>query len=282
MQQIINFLIRNKNFLLFVFLFFISIVFTIQSHSYHKSKFINSANFLSGGVYESVSNIQGYFSLKTHNKLLLEENARLRESVQKIYSDQKTDSLHRIAFYNATDTLDVQYIYRPAKVINNSYSKTDNIITLKAGHRDSIQSDMGVITSNGIVGIIERTSTRYSTVLSILNTNFRTSAKLRSSEHYGTLEWGVQDPNIMKVTDMQEQAPVKIGDTIETSGRSAIFPKGIPIGTIEEFDLDSSKNFYTLSIRLFNDMTNLGHVYIIENRDREEIKTLENNIVNEE
>lgn len=282
MQQIINFLIRNKNFLLFVFLFSVSLVFTIQSHSYHKSKFINSANFLSGGVYESVSNLQGYFNLKTYNKQLLEENARLRENQQKIVASQSIDSLYQISFFNPEDTLQAQFAYRPAKVINNSYSKTDNIITLKAGRRDSIFPEMGVITSQGIVGFIEKTSTRYSTVLSMLNTNFKTNAKLRATDHAGTLEWDGQDPNIMKVTDMQEQAPIKIGDTIETSGKSAIFPKGIPIGIIESFDLDTSKNFYTLSIRLFNDMTNLGHVYIIENRDREEIKTLENQTLNEE
>ena len=277
MQQIINFLIRNKNFLLFAFLFFLSLVFTIQSHSYHKSKFINSANFLSGGVYESVSNIQGYFYLKTYNKQLLEENARLRENESRLRSLMPTvDSL---TLYNATER---QFTYTPAKVLKNFYSKTDNIITLKVGRRDSIRPEMGVITSQGIVGFIEKTSNKYSTVLSILNTNFKTNVTLRSSDHQGTLEWRGEDPNLVTVIDMQEQAPVKVGDTIETSGRSAIFPKGIPVGTIENFKLDNSKNFYELSVRLFNDMTNLGHVYVIENRDVKEIKTLENTDTDEE
>ena len=77
MQQIINFILRNKSFLLFVLLFGISIVLTIQSHSYHKSKFINSANFVSGNVYETTHGITQYFDLKEHNKLLSEENKRL-------------------------------------------------------------------------------------------------------------------------------------------------------------------------------------------------------------
>lgn len=278
MQQIINFLIRSKNFLLFAFLFFISLVFTIQSHSYHKSKFINSANFLSGGVYESLSNIQGYFHLKTYNQQLLDENARLRENESVLRSlTNREDSL---TIYNTST--ESQFRYIAAKVLKNSYSKTDNIITLKVGRRDSIAPEMGVITSQGIVGFIEKTSTKYSTVLSILNTNFKTNAKLRSSEHYGTLEWDGQNPNVMTVIDMQEQAPVKIGDTIETSGQSAIFPKGIPIGTIENLELDNSKNFYTLSVRLFNDMTSLGHVYVIKNNDLEEINALEENNTNEE
>ncbi|WP_299212289.1 rod shape-determining protein MreC [uncultured Dokdonia sp.] len=277
MQQIINFLIRNKNFLLFAFLFFISLVFTIQSHSYHKSKFINSANFLSGGVYESLSGVQDYFHLKTYNQQLLEENARLRENQSKLLS--AIPSFDSLTLYNS---IEGQYRYIPAKVIKNSYSKTDNIITLKVGRRDSIFPEMGVITSKGIVGFIEKTSTKYSTVLSMLNSNFKTNVTLRSSNHQGTLEWHGEHPNVMTVIDMQEQAPVKIGDTIETSGKSAIFPKGIPIGTIENFTLDNSKNFYELSVRLFNDMTSLGHVYVIENKDSEEIKALENRDPNEE
>lgn len=277
MQQIINFLIRNKNFLLFAFLLFLSLVFTIQSHSYHRSKFINSANFLSGGLYESLSNVQDYFNLKTYNQQLLKENARLRK-----IKTSSTPQLEDTVF--TTQTIDTvsQYHYIPARVINNSYSKSDNFITLLGGERDLIKKDMGVITSNGIVGIIENTSSKYSTVLSILNTNFQTSAKLRASDHFGTLRWDGLNPNIMQVVDMQEQAPVTVGDTIETSGNSAIFPKGILIGTIENFELDNSKNFYTLSVRLFNDMTNLGHTYVIENRDKKEIQELENATINEE
>ncbi len=277
MQQIINFLIRNKNFLLFAFLLFLSLVFTIQSHSYHRSKFINSANFLSGGLYESLSSIQDYFNLKTYNQQLLEENARLRE----IKSSSSTQFEDALSYGQTIDTVS-QYNYIPARVINNSYSKSDNFITLLGGERNLIKKDMGVITSNGIVGIIENTSSKYSTVFSILNTNFQTSAKLRTSDHFGTLKWDGLDPNIVQVVDMQEQAPVKVGDTIETSGNSAIFPKGVLIGSIENFELDSSKNFYTLSIRLFNDMTNLGHTYVIENRDKNEIQELENATINEE
>jgi len=273
MQQIISFLLRNKNFLLYLFLLIISLVFTIQSHSYHRSKFINSANFLSGGVYETLSNVQGYFKLKSRNQELANENARLREMLQ-----IKTNE-NPIAEY-ANDN-SPNYTFIPAKIVKNSYSKTDNIITAKIGQRDSILPDMGVITSKGIVGIIDNTSSSYSTILSVLNSAFQTNAKLKNTEHFGTLKWDGRNPNIVQVLDMQEQAPVSIGDTIETSGRSAIFPKGITIGTVESKTLDASKNFYTLTVRLINDMTDIGHVYIIKNRDAQEINLLESPPVNE-
>ena len=270
MQQIISFLIKNKNFLLYLFLLTLSIVFTIQSHSYHRSKFINSANSLSGGIYSRLSSFQDYFKLKTRNQNLIEENARLREIVH-AYSAE-------LVIKDYASNLDASYSFLPAKVIKNSYSKTDNIITIKKGENDDIYADMGVITSKGIVGIIDNTSSGYSTILSVLNSNFQTSAKLRNSNHFGTLKWAGKDPNLVEVSDIQEQAPVAIGDTIETSGRSVIFPEGITIGTVEDKTLDASKNFYTLTVRLVNDMTDLGHVYVIRNKDIEEINELENPI----
>ncbi len=276
MQQIINFLIRNKNFLLFAFLLVLSLVFTIQSHSYHRSKFVNSANWFTGGVYGSVSSIQDYFNLKTYNQQLLEENARLRTLVNA--SQSSSESIVPLTDVNSPIPADstVQYTYKPAKVINNNYAKTDNFITLKGGRTNNIQKDQGVITSKGIVGIIDNTSSSYSTVLSILNSNFITQVKLKGSEHFGTLQWEGKDPNVVQVIDMQQQAPVKKGDTIETSGKSAIFPKGIPVGIVQDYTLDNSKNFYTVSVQLMNDMTSLGHVYVIENKARVEIEQLEN------
>ena len=59
-------------------------------------------------------------------------------------------------------------------------------------------------------------------------------------------------------------ASVRKGDTIVTGGQSVIFPENINIGTIEKFIQTEENNYYTIDIRLFNDMTNLGHVYIIK------------------
>ena len=273
MRQIISFLIKNKNFLLYLFLLLLSLVFTIQSHSYHRSKFVNSANLFSGGIYGTLSTVQDYFKLKTRNQNLIEENTRLREIVQA--------NSEQFVIEDYTSNPDASYSFVPAKVIKNSYSKTDNIITIKKGENDEITSDMGVITSKGIVGIIDNTSSSYSTILSILNSNFQTSAKLRNSNHFGTLKWDGKDPNVVEVSDIQEQAPVSIGDTIETSGHSVIIPQGIAIETVQNKTLDASKNFYTLTIRLVNDMTDLGHVYVIKNKDVEEIEQLENPVSNE-
>ena len=265
MQQIINFFIRNKNFIVFLLLFSISIFLTIQSHSYHKSKFINSANFLTGGIYESVNNIGQYFDLKKENKILLEENNKLKSLLFNSDGDVQIDS-----------SISGNYITIPAQVSKNSYASTNNYLTLNKGTKDSVREDLGVITSKGIVGIIDNTSKNYSRVLSILNTNSRINAQLKKTNHFGTLIWNTSSPELVQLIDIPKQAPIVAGDTIMTGGRSTIFPKGILIGEVVDFSLDETENYYTVEVKLFNDMTNVGHVHIIKNLDFPEIKDVEN------
>jgi len=268
MQQIINFLIRNKTFLLFLLLFSISLFFTIQSHSYHKSKFINSANFLTGGIYESVNGIGQYFNLKEENEKLLEENNRLKA----ILFNEETEQ--EVSF--SLDSTLAQYNSIAALVTKNSYSVTNNYLTINKGKRDSIQEDYGVITSKGIVGIIDNTSDKYARVLSILNSNSRVNAQIKNSNHFGTLRWNGVSPQIVQLVDIPKQASIKVGDSIVTGGLSTIFPKEIPIGSVVSFKLDQTENYYNVEISLFNDMTNIGHVHIIQNLDAKEIKSLNN------
>ena len=269
MQQIFNFVIRNKTLLLFLLLFGIALSLTIQSHSYHKSQFINSANSLTGGVYGTVNSIGQYFDLKEQNLILVEENVILRE--QLLNSSGRNQSLAIDSSFN-----DQRFEIISAEVYKNSYNSPNNYLTINRGKRDSIQQDFGVITSKGIVGIIDNTSNKFSTILSILSKKSRINAKLKSSNQNGSLTWNTTSPYFAQLEDVSKFAKVKIGDTIVTGGQSAIFPKGIGIGKIESFTTDSTGDTYTIEVRLFNNMTTLQHVYIIINNDSEELKTLEN------
>ncbi|UJH89825.1 rod shape-determining protein MreC [Antarcticibacterium sp. 1MA-6-2] len=269
MQQIFNFLIRNKNNILFLLLLILSLFLTIQSHSFHKSKFISSANVVTGGIYSWANNIQTYFHLNDYNKRLLDENKQLRSLLANV---QDTTQLEIIVDSTIVNGI---YKFRTARVINNNYSKVDNYITLDRGANSGIEKEFGVITSQGIVGIVDHVTEKHSRVISILNTNSRINAQLQKTNHFGSLVWNGKDPNLVQLIDVPRQAPVAVGDTIVTGGKSYIFPMGIPIGDIQDFTLDQNESYYTLNIRLFNDMTNIGHVYIIENQDKEELKALE-------
>jgi rod shape-determining protein MreC len=265
MQQIINFLIRYKTFLLYAFLLFISLVFTFQSHSYHQSKFLNSANYFSGSIYEASNNITAYFNLREENRNLVRENELLRFQ---LYNKQE-------GITPITDSLLNSYTVVQGTIVKNSFSDQRNYITINKGRLDSVKQDMGVITDKGILGIIENTSKNYATVQSILNEKSNINAKIKNSNHFGSLVWNTKDYNTVQLIDIPRLVQLTIGDTIVTGAMSSIFPENIPIGTIKKFDLDTSKSFYFIDVALFNDMTNLKHVYVIQNLNRKEVLELE-------
>lgn len=269
MQQIINFVLRNKTFLVFLLLFGLSLFFTIQSHSYHKSKFVNSSNMVTGSVYQLANGIGQYFNLSQENDALLEENRMLKSIVHNFDLDTSKLSFTDSIKFNS------HYKFRTAEVYKNSYSQTNNYLTINKGRKDSIKIDYGVITSQGIVGIIENTSQNFSSVLSILNTRSRINAQLKKTNHIGSLVWNTESSEFAQLIDISKFAPVAIGDTIVTGGQSTIFPKGVLIGTVNSYKIDNGGDSYTVNVKLFNDMTNIGHVYVIENLQAAEIKSLQ-------
>lgn len=268
MQQIFNFIFKNSILLLFLLLLGISLTLTIQSHSYHRSRAVSSANAISGYVYEQVNTVEEYLSLKEQNEALAGENARLKKL---LFNTQDTANMPPVKLPDVMGNFGVIQ----AKVIRNSYGDHENYFTINRGHNKGIKPDMGVVSSLGVVGFVENVSANYATVISILNKKFELNAKIKKNDHFGTLTWNGKNTGFAQLIDVPRLATVRKGDTIVTGAESRIFPENIPIGTIDKVYVDKKTNYYTLEVRLFNDMTSLGHVYIIENKDRDEIIKLE-------
>ncbi|APT21951.1 rod shape-determining protein MreC [Flavobacterium columnare NBRC 100251 = ATCC 23463] len=268
MQQILNFIIKNSTRLLFLLLLVFSLTLTIQSHSYHRSQMVNSANAVTGSVYEKVNEVETYFSLQDQNNKLAKENAFLRKL---LFNKKDSVTILPKDSIKGYDKLEVIQ----SRVVNNSYNKTENYLTISSGSIKGIKPDMGVISSEGIVGVIEKTSPNYSTVISILNLKSKINAKVKRTNHFGSLIWKAKNAGYAQLIEIPRLASVKKGDTIVTGGRSTIFPENIPVGIIDRIYMDTETNYYTLDVRLFTDMTNLNHVYIIKNKNAAEINKLE-------
>ena len=270
MQQIFSFIIKNSNRILFLLLLGISLSLTIQSHSFHRSKIISSANFLSGGVYEKIYAVEEYLHLREQNDELAIENANLKSLLFKTQDTSKAPNLDSIKGVLPEDMI-------VSKVIHNSFNVYENFLTLNSGAKQGVKPDMGVINSLGIVGIIDNVSTNYATVISILNIKSQINAKIKNSNHFGTLNWDGKNAGFVQLIDVPRLATIKKGDTIVTGGQSVIFPENIGIGTIDKIFIPDDKiHYYTINVKLFNDMTNLGHVYILKTENSEEIRNLEN------
>ena len=270
MQQILSFFLKNKHFLLFLLLQLIAIIFTIQSHSFHRSKFINSANFITGGIYNKINNVKEFILLKKENVRLAQENVELKNLLN---LKGVSDSAIVKSVIDTTNYYQ-KYDYIAAKIINNDFRKSNNYLTLNKGTSNGIKSDLGVVNSKGIVGITKSTSNNYTTVLSVLNVNYQINVRLVSSDHFGSLSWDSKDYRTVQLLYLPIQASIKIGDTIITGGRSTIFPEGIPVGTIKSFNTNNN-NYENINVTLFNDMSALSYVEIIDNLDKKEIKDLE-------
>ena len=276
MQQIINFFIKNSTKLLFLLLLLTSFTFIIRTHNYHKSSALSSANGVTGYVYDNINDLKEYMRLKTENDALVLENSILKKEVfnQGYLSDSIYIQRNRP---QTTDNYDVMV----AKVIRNSFNTKTNYLTIKGGKKDGIDSNMAVINSNGVIGIVENSSNGYSTVQSILHVKSKINAKIKNSHHFGTLQWDGENTGYVYLADIPRLADIYKGDTIVTGGLSKIFPDDIPIGVIEKAYTTDNSNYFTILIRLFNDMTNLGYVYVVKNTDVEEINQLEESIKDE-
>ena len=272
MQQIIFFIQKYKYFLFFLFLEFIAIALTFNNLNFHKSKFVNSANAITGSFYSKATDVSSYFNLKEENNQLLDENIRLRNQLQKLISSQdpilETQVVDSVLYSQ-------KYITSSARVEKNNYTNEFNFLLINKGKEQGVLPEMAVINSKGIIGITDNVTSNYARVQSILNRNSKINARLKNSFYYGTLTWDGKEYNTVQLTDVPRQAALQIGDTIETGGKSTIFPEGILIGTVSKIYQGSTVN-NKLDITLFNDMSNLGYVYVVKNLHKLEIKTLEN------
>lgn len=271
MQRIINFILSHRNAFLYCFLVLISLVMTVRSHSYHQSRFFNSSKWISGSIYGAGADISSYFGLREENRRLVQENEQLR----KLLFNASTDSI------SPMDSTLVSYEVMNAKLIKNSFASPRNYLTIDKGKKQGVKQDMGVITTKGVLGIVENVSNNFATVQSILNTKSNINAKIKNTNYFGSLIWNTENYTVAQLIDIPRLVPVVVGDTIVTGGMSSIFPENIPIGTIKKYDLDVSKSFYNIDVELFNDMASIKNVYLIENLNREEIKELEARTTNE-
>ena len=271
MQQIIYFFQKFKYFLFFLLLQAIAFYLTINTLSYHETKFVNSSNAISGFFFKKYSNLSEYLTLRVENKSLAEENTRLKN----LLSIQFLDTLYRE--YSIIDSAKYfqKYSYTSAKIIKNEYSKSFNFLLIDKGLRDRINVEMGVVNSKGVIGITDACSKNYTRVKSILNYNSKINARLKNTNFYGSLIWNGKNYNIIQLEDIPRQAPLHVGDTIETDGKSAIFPEGIPIGKIIHVNRNSSTSS-SIDVQLFNDMSNLSYVNVVRNLHKLEIQSLDN------
>lgn len=270
MRNLIFFIYKYHVFFIFFLLEVLAFIIIYRFNNYQKASFLNYTSGVASSFYNGVNNTQEYFNLRRVNDSLQHENARLRSlQINSYYQNN-------ISINTINDTVfKQQYEYIAAQVVNNSVTKRNNYITLNRGRLHGIEREMGVISESGIVGIVMNVSDHYCTVLSLLNSNCKISAKLQKTGAFGSLVWDGGNPRYARLLDVNKHVPVRVNDQVITSNFSTIFPEGIPIGRVYEHSLDAGDNFHTISVELYTDFGTVSTVYVIRNLFKQEQQALE-------
>jgi rod shape-determining protein MreC len=269
MRSLLNFLERYNNLIIFLILEGIAIYYLSTRNYYHNTKAVNSIRWVTYGIEERITNTKNYLNLHYVNAGLAAENTALRNSLNRLIRNNSS------SFYSVSDTVyQQQYQYTTARLINNSVNRQKNFYTINKGTRHGIETDMAVIGGGGAAGVVVGCSENYSVVMSLLNLDFRLSARLRSNGYFGSLSWDGRDYRKAVLSDIPQHVSVNIGDTIETTGYSAIFPEGITVGTVVDFEKPGS-DFYVIYVQLINDFRKLQFVDVVANKKKREFIELE-------
>lgn len=279
MQRIFLFLLKYNG--LFAFILFqiiaLSFYFT-RNMTDNKRVFVSSANGMIGSVYDYSSRISRYWNLSAVNDSLARENATLKMQLP----SSKFSSLVDITNVKDT-TLQQQYSFLEAKVVNNTIHRPHNYITINRGHAQGVVNGAAVINaeSEGIIGIVHKVGQNYSVVMSLLNIDIRVSAKISRNHYFGSLLWDGKSSKSVQLQSLPKHADIVVGDTIVTSGFSTVFPEGIMVGTVDTFSIPAGINFYDVKVNLINDLNAVRYVYVVNDLLKKEKIALEEEVNHE-
>lgn len=269
MRNLLNFLARYNYLLVFLILEGISLYLLGTHNNYHNTSILKGIRGVTKGIDEKLNNARNYFHLREINQVLALENTSLKNNLERLKNKEN------LLFFSVSDTLHhQQYTYTSSEVINNEVNRQKNFFTLNKGTSQSLAVDMGIISEDGVAGVIVGCTRNYSVAMSLLNLDFKLSARLKSNGFFGSLGWDGKDRSYAILSEIPQHVTFAIGDTVETTGYSAVFPEGIMIGTVSDFE-KSEGDFYKIKVLLKSDFKKLHFVTVIGNLKKKERLELE-------
>lgn len=269
MRTILRFIIQQHHLILFLLIEIFCLILTVRNNDYQNAVGFSVIEEISGRVHKIHHSLKHFIHTVDENKKLAQENAQLHSKLLNLMND-------------STEKLNYKDNYKliTANIIFANVFSSNNYIIINKGANDSIEPDMGVICPTGVVGIVKNVSTNFATVIPIINVNAHISARIKTNQYFGTTTWDGKNYNYVHLADIPYHVKLNIGDTVITSGFSAIFPEGIHIGVIEKFDYHEGNDFYNIMVRLSTEFNKINHVYVVQYKNKNEYKQLESTIKN--
>lgn len=259
---------------LFLLLEVFSGLLLFKYNNYQGSIWFTQANTIAAYVHEWEAKALAYLRMPAENAELVRRNVLLQhetDSLRNLLAEALKDS--SVTEKKQAEVLrDMKLI--PAHIVDNSVRNRDNLLVINAGSNAGVEPEMGVVSGTGVVGIVSAVTPHYSLVISILNSHSSISCRLRRTDYFGYLKWKGGNTLRAYMEDVPRHAQIKVGDIVETSGFSNVFPAGIFLGKVAKIKNSSDGLAYELEILLGTDMSNLRHVNVISNQNKEELDSL--------
>ncbi len=265
MRNLLAFLAKYNHWFVFILLEVICFVLLFRFNNFQGSVYFSSANAVAGKVYEYNSSVTTFFNMSQSNKKLSERNLILEQQVRALTQYIATHHGDSLAMEQCQKQALAGFKLIPAKVIQSTINREDNLITIDKGKADGIHEDMGVACGTGVVGVVYMASDHYSIVLPVINVNSNISVMIRKRGYFGFLHWKGTPSDIAYVDDVPRHARFALGDYVVTNGYSSIFPPGIMVGKILHVFNSSDGLSYRVQLRLSTDFGKLRHVCVIDN-----------------
>lgn len=265
MRNLLAFLAKYNHWFVFILLEVICFVLLFRFNNFQGSVYFSSANAVAGKVYEYNSSVTTFFNMSQSNKKLSERNLILEQQVRALTQYIATHHGDSLAMEQCQKQALAGFKLIPAKVIQSTINREDNLITIDKGKADGIHEDMGVACGTGVVGVVYMASDHYSIVLPVINVNSNISVMIRKRGYFGFLHWNGTPSDIAYVDDVPRHARFALGDYVVTNGYSSIFPPGIMVGKILHVFNSSDGLSYRVQLRLSTDFGKLRHVCVIDN-----------------
>lgn len=277
MRKLVEFIRSVYVVVLFILLEVAALSHYARSNAYTQARLLTRSNQVVGGVQGAFTRLRHFWSLGEENRHLSQRIMKLEgelASYREAVADQGLECL--------ADTMRKHqpFLYQTARVAVSTIHRSQNFIVINRGSEQGVKHDMALLTADGaMAGYIITLSKHYAVALSILSPEFQASAKLKNDpNYYGAIRWEGGDSRYVTMHELPKYVDIHEGDEVVSTGFSDYFPAEVPIGTVESFELNETKTYYTVRVRLAANMRTLSNVILVRSSDYEELKGLESKL----
>ncbi len=179
-------------------------------------------------------------------ELALEENAQLRQQAG------QPERMRELTTINA-------------EIIARNPGDWATTLTLDKGSNHGVELGDLVTTVDGMAGYVSELYSNTCEITTVIDVEMQCGALITRTRETAIAEgdYDLMADGNLRLSYLTEDTSVVIGDTVETSGRGGVFPKGVMIGTVESVLPESNGISYYAVIRPFVDVDTISSVSIV-------------------